>query len=134
MLFKIRYKRSDCDIFVKNNVPSISYDKVAYRIKRYQIQIISSCCPYQDGSIDNVNYAGELNLTMSSNEYFVCLYLLDEIDRFKFRIFEQFTLALKKYDSYEYLTAMIRVTKIIPIRYSLTKDSPHPRSDAMCVF
>ena len=142
---KIRYKRSDCDIFVKNNVPTISYDKGSYielkgiKYKLYQVAIHTSSMH----SIDNVNYAGELNLYHKSSNgsiVIVCI-LLDENDRFSSSqdFFEQFTPSLKKNKTRMSISTSKDwgVNKIIPPdkAFYLYKGSmPYPPcSDAMCV-
>lgn len=142
---KMRYKKSDCDIFIKNNVPTISYDKGSYiefkgiKYKLYQVTIHTSSLH----SIDNVNYAGELNLYHKSSNgsiVIVCV-LLDENDRFSSSqdFFEQFTPRLKKNQTRMSISTSKdwSVSKVIPPdkAFYLYKGSmPYPPcSDAMCL-
>ena len=99
---KTKYKQSKCEIFIKNNIPHISYDKgsyIEYKDAKYNLYQIAIHAPSMH-TIDNIKYAMELNLYHKSmnGSIIIISILVDENDRFSSSqdFFEQFTPQLKK--------------------------------------
>ena len=99
---KTKYKQSKCEIFIKNNIPHISYDKgsyIEYKEAKYSLYQITIHTPSMH-TIDNIKYAMELNLYHKSmnGSIIIISILVDENDRFSSSqdFFDQFTPQLKK--------------------------------------
>ena len=100
--FRTKYKNSKCDIFIKDNVHFISYDKgsyIEYKDAKYKLYQIAIHTPSLH-TIDNIKYAMELNLYHKSTNGSIVIVsiLVDENDRFSSSqdFFQQFTPHLKK--------------------------------------
>ena len=99
---KMKYKKSKCNIYIKNNIPIINYDKgstILYRDITYQLYQITIHTPSLH-TIDNVQLCTELNLyhKTSNGGIVIISILVEENDRFSSSqdFFQQFIPYLKK--------------------------------------